>query len=127
MKLLKTEEIVNEIKKKKITAYQIASETDLSEVGINKILNGQVKKPRKSTIKILSNYLNSSDNEKNSTPKTDLIDKRFEEIVAFKVKEIIQSDINELNQEINQLQQKVDNLISINSKLLLEISLKNGK
>ncbi|MFK7049280.1 MULTISPECIES: hypothetical protein [Flavobacterium] len=49
--------IILEIKKRGLTGYKIAEETKLTEVGINKILNGTSKKPRKSTLQILHNYL----------------------------------------------------------------------
>ncbi|AND64861.1 hypothetical protein AX766_10880 [Flavobacterium covae] len=49
--------IILEIKKRGLTGYKIAEETKLTEVGINKILNGTSKKPRESTLKILHNYL----------------------------------------------------------------------
>lgn len=49
--------IVKTIKERGLTAYKIAEETSLTEVGINKILNGKSKTPRKSTLEILHNYL----------------------------------------------------------------------
>lgn len=52
-------EIVKSIKEKNITAYEIAKNTLLTEVGINKILNGTSQNPRKSTLKILEDYLTS--------------------------------------------------------------------
>ncbi|MFK7060020.1 hypothetical protein [Flavobacterium oreochromis] len=54
--------IILEIKKRGLTGYKIAEETKLTEVGINKILNGTSKKPRKSTLKILHNYLANKNN-----------------------------------------------------------------
>ena len=52
--------IIEFIKDKQITGYQIAQNTDLTEVGVNKILNGSSKNPRKSTIKTLVNYLHNN-------------------------------------------------------------------
>ncbi len=43
----------------KITAYEVAAETSLTEVGINKILNGQSKNPRKATLNILFTWLSN--------------------------------------------------------------------
>lgn len=51
------EEIISEIKKQDLTAYEIAKVLPLSEVGINKIINGQSKNPRKATLQILTAYL----------------------------------------------------------------------
>jgi len=48
------------IKMEKITAYEIAKKTSLSEVGIGKIINGTIKKPNISTIEILSAFLCSN-------------------------------------------------------------------
>jgi transcriptional regulator with XRE-family HTH domain len=52
--------IIREIKKRGITAYKIAEDTELTEVGINKILNGSSKTPRKKTLDILHNYLQNN-------------------------------------------------------------------
>ncbi|SFW11303.1 Peptidase S24-like [Sinomicrobium oceani] len=51
------QEVIQFIKKQGITAYEIAQKTPLTEVGVNKILNGQTKKPHKSTIEALTNYV----------------------------------------------------------------------
>lgn len=45
------------IKEEKITAYEIAKHTSLSEAGINKILSGKIKTPNVSTMAILANFL----------------------------------------------------------------------
>lgn len=52
--------LIDFIKEKQITGYQIAQSTDLTEVGINKILNGSSKNPRKSTIKTLVKFLHNN-------------------------------------------------------------------
>lgn len=54
---MELDQIIQEIKDKGLTGYKIAEETGLTEVGINKILNGTSKNPRKKTLDILSNYL----------------------------------------------------------------------
>jgi transcriptional regulator with XRE-family HTH domain len=53
-------EIIQEIKNRGITAYKIAEATSLTEVGINKIINGSSKNPRKETIQILENFLHNN-------------------------------------------------------------------
>lgn len=65
MEHLKLEEILEIIDKENITAYKIAQETDLTEVGINKIINGDSKNPRKNTLQRLSDYLLSYVNKSN--------------------------------------------------------------
>jgi len=52
--------IVDFIKSNDITGYAIAQSTELTEVGVNKILNGTSKNPRKSTLKILANFLHNN-------------------------------------------------------------------
>jgi phage repressor protein C with HTH and peptisase S24 domain len=54
---MELKEIVDSIKKNNITAYEIAKNTLLTEVGINKILNGSSQNPRKSTLKMLEDYI----------------------------------------------------------------------
>ncbi len=57
-------EIIEEIKNRKLTAYKIAEELPkafaLTEVGINKIINGSSKNPRRRTLDILEGYLQNS-------------------------------------------------------------------
>lgn len=57
---MQLKDIIDEINKRGLTAYEIAKVTPLTEVGINKILNGHSKKPHKSTLAILENYLYST-------------------------------------------------------------------
>ena len=57
MKKLDLQDIINEIKHRNLTAYEISKDLPISEVGINKILNGQSKNPRESTLILLRNYL----------------------------------------------------------------------
>ena len=57
---MEIEEIKKEIKSRGLTGYKIAEDTGLTQVGIDKILNGTTKKPVKKTIDILKNYLNNS-------------------------------------------------------------------
>jgi len=56
---MELKEIVETIKNNNITAYEIAKNTLLTEVGINKILNGTSQNPRKSTLKMLEEYITS--------------------------------------------------------------------
>lgn len=51
------EDIIRTIKSNGITGYEIAQNTSLTEVGINKIISGKTKNPHKRTIEELSNYL----------------------------------------------------------------------
>lgn len=43
--MLSLEEIIQIIENQEITGYSIAQKTDLTEVGVNKILNGKTKRP----------------------------------------------------------------------------------
>ena len=53
------EEILEILESKGVTAYEIAKHTNLTEVGINKIFNRETKKPHKSTIQTLDDYINN--------------------------------------------------------------------
>ena len=78
------QEIIDTIKNRGLTAYEISKELPISEVGINKILNGQSKNPRESTLILLRNYLFKEDEEiKHKETPND----RFEDLVAAKVME----------------------------------------
>lgn len=46
------------IEKYKITAYEIEQNTELSAVGVQKIVNGETKKPLSSTLKTIMDYIN---------------------------------------------------------------------
>ena len=82
MKKLDLQDIINEIKHRNLTAYEISKELPISEVGINKILNGQSKNPRESTLILLRNYLfNEKEIENKENPPTYGI----EDIVAKRV------------------------------------------
>ncbi|OHT44469.1 LexA family transcriptional regulator [Flavobacterium tructae] len=63
---MELKEIIDLIKKHNITAYEIAKNTLLTEVGINKILNGSSQNPRKSTLKMLEEFLINYPNNGNN-------------------------------------------------------------
>ena len=66
------EEIVDIIKNKGLTAYEVAKKTSLTEAGLLKIFSGESKNPRKSTIEVLNNFVNNqfySTNELNNLAK----------------------------------------------------------
>lgn len=54
------DKIVNAIKERGLTAYSLSKKLPLTEFGINKIITGESKSPRKSTLQILHNYLFSN-------------------------------------------------------------------
>lgn len=86
MKQIDLDRIIDEIKKRGLTAYEMSKDLPLSEAGINKIINRN-SSPRQSTLQILHNYLFSSDGDsevgiKEETPPEEA---RFEDIVARKV------------------------------------------
>lgn len=51
------ENIIKTIKDRGLTAYELSKKLPISEVGINKILNGTSQNPRKTTLQVLHNYL----------------------------------------------------------------------
>ena len=72
----------------------------ISEVGINKILNGQSKNPRESTLILLRNYLfKEKEIENKEKPQND----RFEDIVAKKVMELMEVRLNSIAIEFQEI------------------------
>lgn len=65
-------EAIEILKNNGITAYEIASKTNLTEVGINKIFSGKTKKPHKSTQETIIKYAKSLANTKLYSSKSDL-------------------------------------------------------
>ena len=57
---MEIEQIIHDIRSRGLTGYKIAEDTGLTQVGIDKILNGTTKNPNKKTIEILHNYLYNS-------------------------------------------------------------------
>jgi phage repressor protein C with HTH and peptisase S24 domain len=72
-------EIIEKIKNSDVTAYEIAKNTLLTEVGINKILNGTSLNPRKSTLKMLEDYITTYVDKSEVRTKQISIDKKQEE------------------------------------------------
>jgi len=62
--IIDPETIIKTIKDRKLTAYKIVAElpegSGITEVGLNKILNGTTKKPRQATLTTLHNYLHKT-------------------------------------------------------------------
>lgn len=50
-------ETLNLIEKYKVTAYEIEQNTELSAVGVQKIINRETKKPLNSTLKTIMDYI----------------------------------------------------------------------
>lgn len=71
---MELEEIIKKIKDSGTTAYKIAEKTLLTEVGINKILNGSSLNPRKTTIKILEDYITNYVDKNESDAKEVTVD-----------------------------------------------------
>ncbi|MBY0487069.1 MAG: hypothetical protein K2P85_07790 [Flavobacteriaceae bacterium] len=64
--------IIQEIRSRGLTGYKIAEDTGLTQVGIDKILNGTTKNPNKKTIEILHNYLYNNYAKQKEDSKTTL-------------------------------------------------------
>ena len=48
------------IKEYSITAYEIEQKTDLTAVGVQKMINGETKKPQKRTLETIINYITNA-------------------------------------------------------------------
>jgi hypothetical protein len=46
------------IKNHEVTAYEIEQHTDLTAVGVQKIINGETKNPQKRTLQLIIDYIN---------------------------------------------------------------------
>lgn len=57
MRDLKIEQIILLCEEHKITAYEIGSNTKLDAAGVQRILNGETKKPREKTLDIILKYI----------------------------------------------------------------------
>lgn len=51
--------IIEICKSNDITAYEIEKHTGLNQAGVQRILNGEVKKPREATLKKIENFLDN--------------------------------------------------------------------
>lgn len=58
--------ILEEVAKRKISAYELAKKTGLNESGLGRLLKNDITNPHKSTINILYDYLISIDKSENS-------------------------------------------------------------
>lgn len=108
------QEIIDQINNKELTAYRISKETNLSEDGINKILSGKSKNPRKTTIQILSEYL-SSDKE------NEQLNNKAEILLGLSINKLNREDIIGLKMKINKMDDKFDLLITEVEKLIKTI------
>lgn len=117
MKLMNIDEIKIQIFERGITAYKISKETNLSEVGINKILSGKSNNPRKTTIHILTEYLRSIDNNNPLENK----------LLGQGIRESDNEDIGKLHIKLNKLENRIDLLISSNNSLRKEVEKLNKK
>jgi len=87
---MELETIVKRIKDSGHTAYKIAEATLLTEVGINKILNGTSLNPRKSTLKILEDYIKS--NIDKTTDTKEVTQERQNPAIELLAKEILETE-----------------------------------
>jgi len=68
--------ILNLIKENNITAYEIDKNSDLTAVGVQKIIDGKTKKPNQSTINTIYNYITYK--KKSKTNDNSYITNEFE-------------------------------------------------
>ncbi|WP_343643936.1 hypothetical protein [Chryseobacterium sp.] len=111
------EEALKLINKYNTTAYDISQGTGLSAVGIQKIINGESKRPLERTLEAITSYIKQKyTSDINSNDKDECIEiknKPHDEQMA-----ILHKDILELRKENEELKDMVDDLT-----LKIEISL----
>lgn len=52
-------EIIEFIETEELTAYHVSKATNMSEVGLIKILSGKTKRPHKNTLKVLNDFISN--------------------------------------------------------------------
>lgn len=89
---IELQKIIDEIKTRGLTAYEISKNTPLSEDGINKILSGASKNPRQTTLLVLQDYLFND-----PIKSEDKIDKNegIEYLIAQRVSELVKKELKE--------------------------------
>lgn len=100
-------EIIKEIENRGLTAYEISKNTLLSEDGINKILRGDSKNPRKTTLLVLQDYLWPDEPKQDIKEETPRSDARFEELIALNVMESLKPFMEGLNQRMESLSEQI--------------------
>lgn len=111
------EEALKLINKYNITAYDISQGTGISAVGIQKIINGESKRPLERTLEAITSYIKqkyvSNINSNDQDECIEIKNKPHDEQMA-----ILHKDILELRKENEELKDMVDDLT-----LKIEISL----
>lgn len=96
------QEVLDLIKKNNVTAYEIEQNTSRSAVGIQKIINGETKKPLQSTLVEIYNYLVS----KYDTSKDVIINSNIANNIKGNVNQTNGDNSNELKMKISLLEQE---------------------
>lgn len=96
------QEVLDLIKKNNVTAYEIEQNTSRSAVGIQKIINGETKKPLQSTLVEIYNYLVS----KYDTSKDVIINSNIANNIKGNVNQTNGDNNNELKMKISLLEQE---------------------
>jgi len=101
--------IVKLVEKHNISAYSISKNTGISEAGIGKILNKKVKRPHKTTLETILNYLSKLEGNITTTNANSNRDNEINNCISEK---------KELLERLKQSQKQIDSLIEIISNKL---------
>ncbi|MBP1165102.1 hypothetical protein JOE44_001986 [Chryseobacterium sp. PvR013] len=119
------EEALKLINKYSITAYDISQGTGISAVGIQKIINGESKRPLERTLETITSYIKqkyiSDANSHDKNEGSEIKNKPHDEQMA-----ILHKDILELRKENNNLSDKLDDTIALIELYLSPIAMKMG-
>ncbi|GEJ46067.1 hypothetical protein [Chryseobacterium sp. ON_d1] len=111
------------INKYSITAYDISQGTGISAVGIQKIINGESKRPLERTLESITSYIKQKHSleslETNDEEDIDIKNKPHDEQMA-----ILHNEIIELKNENNKLSDKIDDTIALIELYLSPIAMK---
>ncbi len=112
---MELKDIIEEIKERKLTAYEIAKNTSLTEVGINKILNGKSIRPHKSTLDILRAYLKNTCNTDITNKSENLTTLQLLDMVITRLEKIKDNPIIKKLDKTESSQQELENKVNSES------------
>lgn len=117
------EEALRLINKYAITAYDISQGTGISAVGIQKIINGESKRPLERTLQTITSYIKqkyvSDASNQNMNESSEIKNKPHDEQMA-----ILHKEIRKLKKENNKLSDKLDDTLALIELYLAPIAMK---
>lgn len=118
----KLEYIYTQIKDTAITAYEVAKGTGLNESGLNRIFKKEIKRPHKSTVNILYDFIEAKKNKLRTNDIDDVLTEEEVKIVSdvllLKEEQIMKKDFFKKWLKEKQLEAKIEALEKYEKDLL---------